>query len=61
MENETRINRAVTALEAYSGDDDDLASNIIDLLTDLMHFCEQQGIEFHGCLLIAEVNFESEK
>ncbi len=61
MDNETRRNRAITALEAYSEEDDDLASNITDLLTDLMHLCKQQGIEFQGCLLSAEVNFEAEK
>lgn len=61
MDNEMRINRAFSALEAYSEEDEDPASNIIDLLTDLMHMCKQQGIEFQGCLLSAEVNFESEK
>lgn len=61
-DNEMRINRAITALEAaYSGKEDDLDSKIDDLLTDLMHLCKQQGIGFHGCLLCAEVNFESEK
>jgi len=62
MDNEMRINRAITALEAaYSEEEDDLVSKINDLLTDLMHLCKQQGIEFHGCLLNAEVNFEAEK
>jgi hypothetical protein len=61
MDNETRRNRAITALEAYSEEDDDLVSNIIDLLTDLMHLCKQQEIEFQGCLLSAEINFESER
>ena len=61
MDNETRINRAITALEAYSEEDDDLASNTTDLLTDLMHLCKQQELDFHGCLLSAEINFESEK
>jgi hypothetical protein len=61
MDNETRRNRAITALEAYSEEDDDLASNTIDLLTDLMHLCKQQELDFHGCLLSAEINFESEK
>ena len=62
MDNETRINRAITALEAaYKEEDDDLPSNTIDLLTDLMHLCKQQGIEFQKCLLSAEVNFEAER
>ena len=61
MDNETRRNRAITALEAYSEEDDDLVSNIIDLLTDLLHLCKQQEIDFQACLLSAEINFESEK
>ena len=58
MDNETRINRVIAALEAASGEEDDLVSNIIDLLTDLMHLCRQQEIAFQGCLTVAEVNFE---
>jgi hypothetical protein len=61
MDNETRRNRAITALEAYSEEDDDLVSNIIDLLTDLLHLCKRQEIDFQACLLSAEINFESEK
>jgi hypothetical protein len=61
MDNEVRIDRAISALETYSDEDDDLTSNIIDVLTDLMHLCKQQEIEFPWCLLSAEVNFESEK
>ncbi len=62
MENEIRIDRAITALEAgYPEKEDDLFSRISDLLTDLMHFARQQGIEFSRCLLVAEINFESEK
>jgi hypothetical protein len=62
MDNEMRINRAITALQAaYEEEEDDLASRINDLLTDLMHLCKQQGIEFQRCLLCAEVNFEAER
>jgi hypothetical protein len=62
VDNEIRINRAVSALEAaYSGEEDDIISKISDLLADLMHLCRQQGIEFRSCLTAAEVNFESEK
>ncbi|MGA2229239.1 MAG: hypothetical protein ABSH41_32790 [Syntrophobacteraceae bacterium] len=61
MDNETRIKRAISALEFYSNEDDDLSSNTIDLLTDLMHLCKRQEIEFQRCLLVAEVNFEAEK
>ncbi|MGA3117666.1 MAG: hypothetical protein ABSF90_24930 [Syntrophobacteraceae bacterium] len=61
MDNEMRINRAISALDAYSEEEDDLVSKISDLLSDLMHLCRQQGIEFQRCLTVAEVNFESEK
>ena len=62
MDNEVRINRAITALEAaYPDEEDDLVSKIDDLLTDLMHLCEQQGIQLQACLTVAEVNFESER
>ncbi len=41
MDNEMRINRAITALEAaYSEEEDGLTSKINDLLTDLMHLCK---------------------
>ena len=61
MDNEMRISRAITALESYSEEEDDFTSRINDLLTDLMHLCNQQGIEFQKCLLVAEVNFEAER
>ena len=62
MEGEIRIDRAITALEAgYPGKEDDLFSRISDLLTDLMHFARHERIEFSRCLLVAEVNFESEE
>lgn len=62
MDNEMRVSRAITALEAaYSGEEDDLVSRINDLLTDLMHLSWQEEIEFQMCLTVAEVNFEAEK
>jgi len=57
-----RVDRAITAVDAaYPEEEDDLVSKINDLLADLMHLCNQEGIEFQGCLTVAEVNFESEK
>ncbi len=62
MDNEMRVNRAISAPEAaYSGEEDDFVSKINDLLADLMHLCKQEGIEFQRCLTVAEVNFEAEK
>jgi len=62
MDNEMRINRAIAALEAaYPEEEDELSSTVSDLLTDLMHLCRQEGIEFRRCVTVAEVNFESEK
>lgn len=62
MDNEMRIGRAITALEeAYPRNEDDLVSKISDLLTDLMHLCKQEEIEFERCLLVAKINFKSER
>lgn len=61
MDNEMRVNRAITALDAYPAEEDDLLSKISDLLADLMHLCRREGIDFEKCLTVAEVNFESEK
>jgi hypothetical protein len=36
------------ALETY--EDDDLATNLIDLLTDAMHWCDHTGQDFHIAL-----------
>jgi hypothetical protein len=55
--------RAAIALEAYSplqGDDDDEATLVTDLLSDLMHLCRSRGINFDDLLETARGNYEEE-
>ena len=64
--NEQRAERAWKAATRYqqaaNGDSDgDIADETItDLLTDLMHFCDEQGIDFESCLRMANMHYEAE-
>jgi len=65
--NEQRADRADHALVYYRDrvlheDDGPISQeNIIDLLTDLRHLCNQQGIDFEESSKLSEIHFESEK
>ena len=63
QEHETYAYQALRALGAHSEANayNDLNSRVIDLLTDLMHLCDQRGIDFERALLCAEDNFEEER
>jgi len=55
---ESRAARAARALgHVY---DDETEANIIDLLTDLRHFCGQQNIDFNAALEMSEIHAEAE-
>ena len=63
--NEVRASRIDTVMQAYcqalegrdfDGDEDDVK----DLLTDLMHFCVRDGIDFENNLRVARDNYEHE-
>jgi len=63
--NEERANRIVSVMNEYCQvlegrvfNDDD--GDITDLLTDLMHFCEQKGIDFATCLRMARTHYAAE-
>ena len=43
--------------ECLTDDDGDTDSTVSDLLTDLMHFCTREGIDFDTCLDRAKRNF----
>jgi hypothetical protein len=47
-DNETRASRFDKVVAIYG--DDALDSNLIDLLTDAMHWCDQTGRDFHIAL-----------
>jgi hypothetical protein len=40
--------------------DDDLVTNLIDLLTDAMHWCKCNGTDFQQVFDIAERHYQSE-
>jgi len=65
ISNETRAVRAASALDAHkrmlgesgpSGTDED----VIDLLTDLRHYCKAQGISFRSSVNMSEIHFNEE-
>jgi hypothetical protein len=47
--NALRATRADLVLHRYHVSDD-LATNLVDLLTDAMHWCDMQGEDFHLAL-----------
>jgi hypothetical protein len=46
--NQQRADRCQKAITAYSDDDDH--SNLVDFLTDAMHWCDANGADFHIAL-----------
>ena len=49
--NQQRADRCQQSITAYSDDDDH--SNLVDLLTDAMHWCDANGEDFHIALAMA--------
>lgn len=66
MSNADRADRAQFALEWYADragadpNDEGFDTLARDLLADLMHFCEREGIDFEGNLEIARMHFDVE-
>lgn len=61
--NRSRKRRAQAALLGYWDKDHDHKSNVIDLLSDLMHYCSQTSrpaIDFEDCLRTARSHFHCE-
>lgn len=65
-----RASRARSAISAYLCSRDgnlllDLAvereSNVKDLLTDVMHYCAEEGLSFDKCLQTAMNHYQEEK
>jgi hypothetical protein len=54
--------RALATLQRETGltDADGLDVALTDLLTDLMHLCDQYGLEFDRNLLMAKVHYSEE-
>jgi hypothetical protein len=55
--NEQRVERARQAFYAY---DDNRGTNVTDLLTDLMHYCQTYCIDFDQHLQTARMHYEEE-
>jgi hypothetical protein len=54
------IHSAAAALAAYPAMRSDTATNIRDLLTDLMHYCDARGVNFTDELRTAQANYRNE-
>ena len=53
--------RATRCREALMGyPDDSLLTNLVDLLADAMHYCDETGEEFHYALCIAGRHYLAE-
>lgn len=58
--NQQRASYAQGALEASLHHDADDPCGVLDLLSDLMHLCHEQGYDFAELLRIATDNFNAE-
>lgn len=62
-ENEMRAENALGAVEHYRSlvnNEPDVEMDIQDLLTDLMHLCKEEKIDFSRCLARAQDHFKEE-
>ena len=63
-ENEERIARALELTEAYriftNSQDEPMESVVTDVLTDLMHLCDNEDLEFDRLLHMATIHHEEE-
>lgn len=60
--NKGRAEAGLRALETngdYQGNED--SDNVTDLLTNLMHYCQQEDIDFKARLWMAEIHFQEEQ
>jgi hypothetical protein len=56
--NKERSARAEKALSFY---EDAAEENVTDLLTDLRHYCEQEGIHFTTVVVMSDIHHEEER
>jgi len=63
-ENEERIARAKALTDVHrvltSSEDEPIDCVVIDVLTDLMHFCDNEDLEFDRLLHMAAIHHEEE-
>jgi hypothetical protein len=60
--NQTRVAQAQKVMDAFCGAGNFVAdTDVIDLLTDMMHFCNQKDFDFESLLNTARMHFGEEK
>lgn len=57
--NEERTETIRNVIQRYY-EDEDVETNIIDLLSDIRHLCEADGVDFDNCARISEDHFSEE-
>ena len=63
MTNEKRADYASRVMDyhlQYFGDNQDDDVNLIDLLTNFMHWCDDYAVNFQEAVRIAQTHYESE-
>lgn len=58
--NLARAKRIGAVMMDYTGEKHDDESNVVDVLTDILHFCAVHDKDFDDCLRIARDHFEAE-
>lgn len=61
MERAARVYGMMKAHPVYSGDIVDVRGAVTDVITDLRHLCERDGIDFEYVVRASESNFKSEQ
>lgn len=46
---------------SYSGELDDTDTDVVDLLTDIMHYCDVYAVDFGAALSSAENHYNAER
>ena len=60
VERADRIYRLMLVYKQYKGDNEDYTTDVTDLLTDLMHYCDEMGIDFDRRMGFARAYYEAE-
>lgn len=59
LNNEDRAERAFNQVTRYSGDND-IETDVQDILVDLRHLCDREGIDFHRKLDMSYTHYSEE-
>jgi hypothetical protein len=61
LTNTGRANYGKLAVKAGNPDHEGRPVEVIDTLTNIMHYCDRESIDFANVLQAAEMHFEAEK